>query len=107
MSIRINGIMPVMLTPFTEQNEIGVQHGRSAVAVLLFQDLAVIPFLILIPALAGGLGGGAIAGDMLWAFGKGTLAVVVKICWQAALARSKLNPRSSSATWMTPPELTT
>jgi amidophosphoribosyltransferase len=36
-----------------------------------------------------------------------TLAVVVKICWQAARARSKLNPRSSSATWMTPPELTT
>ncbi len=61
----------------TEQNEIGLQHGRSAVAVLLFQDLAVIPFLILIPALADGLGGGAIAGSMLWAFAKGALAVVV------------------------------
>jgi monovalent cation:H+ antiporter-2, CPA2 family len=61
----------------TEQNEIGLQHGRSAVAVLLFQDLAVIPFLILIPALADGLGGGAIAGHMLWAFAKGALAVVV------------------------------
>src|SRR5580692_7694683 len=36
-----------------------------------------------------------------------TLAVVTKICSQAARARSKLKPASSSATWMTPPELTT
>ncbi|HEY4127671.1 MAG TPA: cation:proton antiporter [Gammaproteobacteria bacterium] len=66
----------IVAKQLTEQNEIGLQHGRSAVAVLLFQDLAVIPFLILIPALAKGVGS-AIAGDMLWAFGKGALAVVV------------------------------
>ncbi|HSN16807.1 MAG TPA: cation:proton antiporter [Gammaproteobacteria bacterium] len=67
----------ISVKQLTEQNEIGLQHGRSAVAVLLFQDLAVIPFLILIPAMTRGAGGGAIANDMLWAFGKGALAVVV------------------------------
>jgi CPA2 family monovalent cation:H+ antiporter-2 len=66
----------IVVKQLTEQNEIGLQHGRSAVAVLLFQDLAVIPFLILIPAMGRGIDS-AIAGDMLWAFAKGTLAVVV------------------------------
>src|SRR5579872_2309128 len=60
----------------SEQAEINLQHGRLAVAVLLFQDLAVIPFLILIPALNGGLDS-SFANNMLLAFGKGTLAVVV------------------------------
>ena len=87
----------IVAKQLTEQNEIGLQHGRSAVAVLLFQDLAVIPFLILIPALTKGVGS-AIAGDLLWAFAKGTLAVVVILAagrWllrpllhQIAIARS-------------------
>ena len=66
----------IAVKQLTEQSEISLQHGRAAVAVLLFQDLAVIPFLILIPALTKGLGT-AIASDMAWAFAKGTLAVVV------------------------------
>jgi len=60
----------------SEQAEINLQHGRMALAVLLFQDLAVIPFLILIPGLNHGLDS-ALAGDLLQAFGKGLLAVVV------------------------------
>lgn len=60
----------------SEQAEINLQHGRLAVAVLLFQDLAVIPFLILIPALNHGLDS-TLAADLLKAFGKGFLAVVV------------------------------
>jgi CPA2 family monovalent cation:H+ antiporter-2 len=60
----------------SEQAEINLQHGRMALAVLLFQDLAVIPFLILIPGLNHGLDT-ALAGDLLWAFAKGLLAVVV------------------------------
>ena len=60
----------------SEQAEINLQHGRLAVAVLLFQDLAVIPFLILIPALNHGLDS-TLATDLLKAFGKGFLAVVV------------------------------
>jgi CPA2 family monovalent cation:H+ antiporter-2 len=35
-----------------ERLELNSQHGRAIIGVLLFQDLAVVPFLILIPALA-------------------------------------------------------
>jgi len=66
----------IVVKQLTEQSEINLQHGRLGVAVLLFQDLAVIPLLILIPALNKGLGT-ALADDLLRAFGKGTLAVVV------------------------------
>lgn len=34
-----------------ERNEIKAPHGQNAIGILLFQDLAVVPFLILIPVL--------------------------------------------------------
>ena len=37
-----------------ERNELGTQHGRDVMAVLLFQDLAVVAFLIATPTLAEG-----------------------------------------------------
>jgi CPA2 family monovalent cation:H+ antiporter-2 len=37
-----------------DQLELNQAHGKNAIGVLLFQDLAVIPFLILIPSLANG-----------------------------------------------------
>ena len=85
----------IAVKQLTEQNEINLQHGRAAVAVLLFQDLAVIPFLILIPALNKGLGS-AFAGDMLWAFGKGTLAVVVILAAGRWLLRPLLHQIASA-----------
>ncbi|WP_394777755.1 monovalent cation:proton antiporter-2 (CPA2) family protein [Undibacterium sp.] len=36
----------------TERLELESQHGRQIISVLLFQDLAVVPLLILVPALA-------------------------------------------------------
>lgn len=36
----------------TDQLELNTEHGANAISILLFQDLAVIPFLILIPSLA-------------------------------------------------------
>jgi CPA2 family monovalent cation:H+ antiporter-2 len=42
-----------------ERNELGTPHGRDALGVLLFQDLAVVAFLVAIPTLADG-------GDDLW-----------------------------------------
>jgi monovalent cation:H+ antiporter-2, CPA2 family len=38
----------------TEKRELETEHGKRVFSVLLFQDLAVIPMLILIPALASG-----------------------------------------------------
>jgi CPA2 family monovalent cation:H+ antiporter-2 len=37
-----------------ERMELGAPHGRDAIAILLFQDLAVVAFLIVIPALGRG-----------------------------------------------------
>jgi monovalent cation:H+ antiporter-2, CPA2 family len=42
-----------------ERNELGTAHGRDVLGVLLFQDLAVVAFLVAIPTLAQG-------GDDLW-----------------------------------------
>jgi len=36
-----------------ESNEMTTRHGQSAIAVLLFQDIAVIPLLLILPLLAG------------------------------------------------------
>jgi len=38
----------------TERRELETEHGKRVFSVLLFQDLAVIPLLIMIPALASG-----------------------------------------------------
>jgi len=37
-----------------ETNQLGTPQGRNAFSILLFQDLAVIPLLLLLPVLAGG-----------------------------------------------------
>ncbi len=42
-----------------ERHELTAVHGRAAFAVLLFQDLAVIPFLALVPLLSTQAGGSA------------------------------------------------
>lgn len=44
----------IILQQLTEQSEINRTHGRVAFSVLLFQDLAFVPFLVLAGALAAG-----------------------------------------------------
>lgn len=41
----------IVMRMLAERLELETPHGRAAVGVLLFQDLAVVPFLIVIPAL--------------------------------------------------------
>jgi CPA2 family monovalent cation:H+ antiporter-2 len=43
----------VVLQLLSERGELGTRFGRTCFAVLLFQDLAVVPLLTLVPALAG------------------------------------------------------
>ncbi len=43
----------IALQPLTERNLLGTPGGRSAFSILLFQDIAVIPMLALLPLLAG------------------------------------------------------
>jgi CPA2 family monovalent cation:H+ antiporter-2 len=60
-AIVVGAILALSSTAITlklliEQLEHHSRHGRQALGILLFQDLAVVPLLILIPALAGGPG---------------------------------------------------
>jgi CPA2 family monovalent cation:H+ antiporter-2 len=49
----------------TERLELESDHGRRIMGILLFQDLALVPLLILVPALAHP--GGDLAAQLLWA----------------------------------------
>ncbi|MCU7808279.1 MAG: monovalent cation:proton antiporter-2 (CPA2) family protein [Candidatus Thiodiazotropha sp. (ex Semelilucina semeliformis)] len=48
----------IVIKQLSEQVELNAEHGRLAVSILLFQDLAVIPLLVVIPILAGDSGSG-------------------------------------------------
>lgn len=43
----------VAVKQLIEQNEIHQEHGKLSLSILLFQDLAAVPFLIIVPSLAG------------------------------------------------------
>lgn len=61
-----------------EQKELNTRHGRNAIGVLLFQDLAAVPLLILVPALAVQTEGG-LTQNLLISFAKGISAAVVLV----------------------------
>ncbi len=57
--------------------ELNSQHGRQIIGVALFQDLAVVPFLILIPALAAGTGQLAVSLGVALAKAAAVLALIL------------------------------
>jgi len=59
-----------------EQLEIQSRHGRLSISVLLFQDIAVVPFLVIIPILASD-GSQDIGLALLTALAKGALAFAI------------------------------
>lgn len=61
----------IVLRQLTEQGELATRHGRLAVSVLLFQDVAVLPILVVIPVLAAG--GSAMTLTLLEALAKAAL----------------------------------
>jgi len=62
----------IVVKQLQEQLEMHSRHGRNALGILLFQDLAVVPFLVSIPILAGG--GDAIGSALLISLLKAVLA---------------------------------
>ncbi len=58
----------------TEQFEINAHHGQNAIGILLFQDLAVIPILILIPSLVN-IDLASLTISISWAVVKGSIAI--------------------------------
>ena len=60
----------IVVKMMSERLELESEHGRNIMGVLLFQDLAVVPLLVLIPSLADG-------GDNLWRILGGALVKAV------------------------------
>jgi len=77
----------LVIRQLTDQVELHTRHGRNAVGILLFQDVMVIPFLILVSQPAGAVDG-ASAATVLAALGKGLFALIVIL----AIGRWGLRP---------------
>jgi len=75
----------IVLKLLAEHDELDTEHGRQIVGVLLFQDLAVVPMLIFIPALAG-------SGDMGEALGWAAIKAFVALSIILVLGQRLLRP---------------
>ena len=73
----------------TERLELESEHGRRTIGILLFQDLALVPLLIVVPALARPHG--TLAADLLWAALKAVCVLVVLLVLGQKLIRRWLN----------------
>lgn len=65
----------IVVRQLAEQKTLMTQYGEMSLSILLFQDLAAIPFLIIIPALGGSASG--MAHDLIWALAKGIATIVM------------------------------
>ncbi|HKW40003.1 MAG TPA: cation:proton antiporter [Gemmatimonadales bacterium] len=72
----------IVLKGLADQGETDAPHGRLATGVLVFQDLCVVPMMLVLPFLAGQSGGGVVG--LLIALGKSALVVIAVL----VLARS-------------------
>jgi len=77
----------IVIKQLNEQMEIHSRHGRLSIAILIFQDLAVIPFLIIIPALNVNAEG-SVATELTLAVIKGIVVISVML----AMGRWLLRP---------------
>ncbi len=69
-----------------EQIELNSRHGRLSIGMLLFQDIAVVPLLILIPALA------AADGDLPSLLGMSALKAAAALAILLVFGKSLVNP---------------
>lgn len=75
-AIAISGALALSSTAvatkqLVEQDELHQTHGKLSLAILLFQDLAAVPFLIIVPALAGDAQDGSLVELLLQRIGFG------------------------------------
>lgn len=71
----------IVLKSYVERNEVDAPHGRAGVGILLFQDIAVVLMLLIVPVLGGKEGAsiGAIAIDLGTSLA--ALVIIVLAAW--------------------------
>ena len=85
----------IVVKLMAERLELESEHGRRIIGILLFQDLAVVPLLVLIPALGGS--GQQMLTDLAWAALKAAVLLTVLLVggqrvmrwWLTLVARRK------------------
>ena len=65
----------IVLKGLADKGEIDTPHGRLATGVLIFQDLCVVPMMLVLPFLAGAADGEGGAAGLAWALAKAGLVV--------------------------------
>jgi glutathione-regulated potassium-efflux system ancillary protein KefC/glutathione-regulated potassium-efflux system protein KefB len=82
---------PLVLQVLAERNQLKTQHGRSAFGILLFQDLAVLPVIAILPFLTRTASSTQTAGGSLWpVLVKLAIAMVVVVIGGRLLLRPAL-----------------
>lgn len=66
----------IVIKQLNESGDLHTKRGQIAISILLFQDIAVVPLLIVIPMLAGN-GGESMFISLMWALGKGIAVVLI------------------------------
>mgnify|MGYP001627032630 CR=1 FL=1 len=100
MAVAMGGVMAMSSTAIVmklmaDRLELDTEHGQRIVGILLFQDLAVVPLLVLIPAL--GTASENLAGALLLALAKAAVLLAVLLTggqrvmrwWLTLVARRK------------------
>jgi CPA2 family monovalent cation:H+ antiporter-2 len=64
----------IVLRILVDRGEIDAPHGRLALAILIFQDLIVVPMMLVLPLLAGQIRGGLL--DVVVTLGRALLLIV-------------------------------
>jgi CPA2 family monovalent cation:H+ antiporter-2 len=85
----------IVVKLMSERLELESEHGRRVLGILLFQDLAVVPLLVIIPAL--GASGGELATSLGWALLKALVLLTLLLVggqrvmrwWLTLVARRK------------------
>ncbi len=67
----------IVLKMYSDQAELDSAHGRLATGILLFQDIAVVPMMLLLPVLAQAGSGGLTAQSVIISLGKAVIGLVV------------------------------
>jgi len=76
----------ILAKMLAERLELNTPHGRHIIGILLFQDLAVVPLLILYPALGGGAD--ALAGELPIALAKAAILLLLLLSLGQRVMRS-------------------